>query len=65
MLIRTADVYNPFSGCYPRFYITFLGIEALKAKIKFINTMNYVQNYVQNNKVGVNTLYLDKNRKNA
>lgn len=63
MLIRTADVYNPLSGYYPRFYITFLGIEALKAKIKFINTMNYVQNYVQNNKVGVNTLYLDKNRK--
>ena len=62
MFIRTADVYNPLSGYYPRFYITFLGIEALKAKIKFINTMNYVQNYVQNNKVGVNTLYLDKNR---
>lgn len=63
MFIITADVYNPLSGYYPRFYITFLGIEALKAKIKFINTMNYVQNYVQNNKVGVNTLYLDKNRK--
>lgn len=63
MFIRTADVYNQMTGSYPRFYITFLGIEAYKAKIKFINTINYVQSYAQNNRVGINTLYLNKNKK--
>lgn len=63
MFIRTADVYNQLAVSYPRFYITFLGIEAHKAKIKFINTINYVQNYTQNNRVGINTLYLNKNKK--